>query len=197
MKTRKTMNSMKGKTNSELARELQCPPGSVTRICRSLGIKPNGGGLLDREAVLQEIASRTSGYGAGWSAAGREKPSLAERAEALLNAGKPHEAVLSEAGEVLNAYHRGMADLARILRDACRVESLTDIAVEIGTTPEHALHLARTFIYVVNGWVRDLLAEVNGKQYGEVFDKGIQSWLASLVKADAKTNAAQKAGAVK
>jgi hypothetical protein len=70
-------------TKAQLARELDCPRGTVTRLCqRGMPTRPDG--RLDRLASLQHIADSTSGFNGGWTGNWRGKEDLNTRAKRLL-----------------------------------------------------------------------------------------------------------------
>jgi hypothetical protein len=163
-------------------------------------------GSLDREQSLRFIAGNTSGYAGGWSAQSRHgKASLAERAAKLL--GIKNEFETFDFSDLANSDNQdsqagkqpadgedrekkffydyghasGMAYLARCLRDAGRLESLRDIAVEAtGITPEQAMKAARLFAYMANAWIVDLLGETLGKKYAKEFDQELAGWVKGL-----------------
>jgi hypothetical protein len=83
-KSDKTMqNETKGITFSALARELNCPASSITRLVKS-GMPRNSDGSLDRQRCLEFIARNTSGSAGGWQLGSCRGLSLGERAQRIL-----------------------------------------------------------------------------------------------------------------
>jgi len=79
---KRTMKQSAVVTKADLARELGCGSGSLSRV-PDLPVRPDG--KLHRSKVLGFLARQTSGFGGGWMDGGTRGPGLAERAAALLD----------------------------------------------------------------------------------------------------------------
>ena len=73
-------------SKADLARELDCPRSRVTQLTHA-GMPVRSDGKLDRLTALRWIVFYTSGAGGGWWGSLRGKPSIYDRAQALLKRG--------------------------------------------------------------------------------------------------------------
>ena len=179
-------------SKSELAKELQASPGTIThQIARGV-LHVLLDGSLDREASLRAIMG-TSGHGGGWTGGSRGKKSLGERAAGLL---KPKQTTTETPVELPPSFAYGMAFLAERLRDPERVETSTNVVAEavIGITPEQARLAVLLCVYLANGWLSEFLP-LTSKKYERQFKRELEMWSAKHIPWDKSDKKAMRAEA--
>jgi hypothetical protein len=179
MKTMKTVKNEQEISKRQLARELDCSPGTITRLVSDGVIQVLSSGLIDRLAALRAIMAQTSGFGGGWTVA-RSKVSLAERAEQLLKTLVPTRAPKQEPFPPDLA--AGMVFLCGRLRDRIRFEGLQEFAIELGLSAKQAKEVALAFVVLVHWWIEDPIVSAFGKKYKKQFDAELSSWIGTVSK---------------
>ncbi len=176
-----------GVSGAALARELGCSPASLTNQKKTGVIKALPDGTFDREKTLRDIAKRTSGAAGGWETGLRHgKPSLRERAEKLLSAGKPGRKVPTvktpDETPLPPNFGYGIAYFARQLRDEGRIDTMAQLAHEaIDIREADGRNLAKIFVHLVNGWVVDFIGEIVGPEYGQKFEADLLAWVGANI----------------
>lgn len=164
-------------TNSELARELDASPASMTHLLKTGVLKSLPDGKINRLAALRAIAKSTSGHGGGWTGEARGKLSLQERAEALLNPTKAKQSGPSM-DPFAPLFALGMAHVCKCLRDGGRFDALRDLTIEAtGISRKQALEATLGFVAMTHFWIQDVVAESLGKKYARTFDRELAGWI--------------------
>ncbi len=79
-------------------------------------------------------------------------------------------------------YGRGIAHIARCLRDPERIETFGQIAAEaVAITEEDGRNLGKVFAHLVGGWVSDLLTENLGTEYAGEFARELEDWVTANI----------------
>jgi hypothetical protein len=124
-------------TKAALAAELDCPRGTITRLCQR-GMPTLKDGRLNRAETLRWMLHYCSGAGGGWIGGRRGKASIYERAKALLEgkpapkAGRPRVADRREPSDELVVCREELLDYIR----AHAADRLPILARELGL-PEY------------------------------------------------------------